>query len=239
MESKNSIFSLGTKYNTNKIYHHGYHRYYEDFLLKYKKKKFNFLEIGMDVGKSLFLWRDYFPKAFIYGLEIKQEYIDKNIFVIKGDQSSLKDLKKLVSITNKCNVIIDDGSHVPEHQLISFNYLFKHCLSEDGIYIIEDIETSYWRKDKKAKLYGYNIDSGYDSKNNIVNIFRDIVPIVNREFISKENKKNLIKKSRLTEYCINNISSIMFGMNCIIIKKISNYEKKKFTNRKYRYKKFI
>jgi len=122
----------------------------------------------MDTGESLNLWRDYFPKANIYGLEINQEYKNDKIYVMKGNQNKINDLKKLVEITKECDVILDDGSHVPSHQLKSFNYLFENCLKKGGVYIIEDIETSYWKREKGAKLYGYNINAGFNSKNNIV-----------------------------------------------------------------------
>ena len=42
----------------------------------------------------------------------------------------------------KVELIVDDGSHVPEHQILSFNFLFKNLLSPGSTYIIEDIETS-------------------------------------------------------------------------------------------------
>ena len=229
------MYALGKIHYTDKIHHHGYNRFYEDYLNKYRKKKFNFLEIGMDYGESMKLWRDYFKNANIFGLEIQQEYKDERIMVVKGDQSNLTDLKNLVKITKKCDVILDDGSHVPEHQLISFNYLFEKCLSEGGVYIIEDIETSYW---KKGNLYGYPINSGPNSNNNIVNIFKEILPIVNREFLVESEKEKLYNKY-INNYALDNISSINFGMNCIIIKKMSKFEKNKFFNRSYRFKKFL
>jgi len=233
------MYALGNKHKTDKIYHHGYHRFYEDVLNKYRKKKLNFLEIGMDTGESLNLWRDYFPKANIYGLEINQEYKNNKIYVMKGNQNKISDLKKLVKITNECEVILDDGSHVPSHQLKSFNYLFENCLKKGGVYIIEDIETSYWKREKGAKLYGYNINAGFNSKNNIVNIFQEIVPIVNREFLIQNAKNNLYSTKKISDYCLDHISSITFGMNCIIIKKMSKYEKDKFGDRDYRFGKYI
>ena len=229
------MYALGKIHYTDKIHHHGYNRFYEDYLNKYRKKKFNFLEIGMDYGESMKLWRDYFKNANIFGLEIQQEYKDERINVVKGDQSNLTDLKNLVKITKKCDVILDDGSHVPEHQLISFNYLFEKCLSEGGVYIIEDIETSYW---KKGNLYGYPINSGPNSNNNIVNIFKEILPIVNREFLVESEKEKLYNKY-INNYALDNISSLNFGMNCIIIKKMSKFEKNKFFDRSYRFKKFL
>ena len=233
------MYALGNKHKTDKIYHHGYHRFYEDVLNKYRKKKLNFLEIGMDTGESLNLWRDYFPKANIYGLEINQEYKNNKIYVMKGNQNKISDLKKLVKITNECEVILDDGSHVPSHQLKSFNYLFENCLKKGGVYIIEDIETSYWKREKGAKLYGYNINAGFNSKNNIVNIFQEIVPIVNREFLIQNAKNNLYSIKKISDYCLDHISSITFGMNCIIIKKMSKYEKDKFGDRDYRFRRYI
>lgn len=230
------MYALGKIHYTDKIHHHGYNRFYEDYLNKYRKKKFNFLEIGMDYGESMKLWRDYFKNANIFGLEIQQEYKDERINVVKGDQSNIIDLKNLVKITKKCDVILDDGSHVPEHQLISFNYLFEKCLSEGGVYIIEDIETSYW---KKGNLYGYPINSGPNSSNNIVNIFKEILPIVNREFLVKSEKEKLYNNKYINNYALDNISSLNFGMNCIIIKKMSKFEKNKFFDRSYRFKKFL
>ena len=132
---------------------------------------------------------------------------------MKGNQNKISDLKKLVKITNECEVILDDGSHVPSHQLKSFNYLFENCLKKGGVYIIEDIETSYWKREKGAKLYGYNINAGFNSKNNIVNIFQEIVPIVNREFLIQNAKNNLYSTKKISDYCLDHISSITFGSN--------------------------
>ena len=227
---------LGKIHKTDKIYHHGYDRFYEDFLYKYINKKFNFLEIGMHYGDSMKLWKDYFKYATIFGLEIKKEYKENRIHVVKGDQNKLEDLQKLIKITKKCDVILDDGSHVPEHQLFSFNFLFEHCLNYGGTYIIEDIETSYW---KKGQLYGYNINSGPNSKKNIVNIFRIILPIVNREFLTETEKNKIYKKKLVSKYVLDHISSINFGMNCIIIKKMTKEEKEKFGNRIDRFKHFL
>ena len=84
-------------------------------------------------------------------------------------------------------------------------------------------------------MYGYNIDAGYKSENNIVEIFKNILDIVNREFLSDENK-NFIKKYNKIDYDnLKYISMITFGANCIIIKKMTDYEYKKYGTRKYRF----
>lgn len=56
----------------NKIYHHGYHRFYDKYIKRDIKK---LLEIGIEDGKSVNLWLQYCPEATIYGLDINKEFI--------------------------------------------------------------------------------------------------------------------------------------------------------------------
>lgn len=227
------MYKLGIKHDTDKITHHGYHRFYDYFLKPIKNNKMNVLEIGVYKVNSIKLWLDFFKNANIYGIDINKIYFtDDRVQIFKGDQSNMNDLKKIVNKIGKCGFIIDDGSHVPKHQLDTFNYLFDKCLDYGGIYIIEDVETSYW---KKSKLYGYDIDAGYMDKNSIVEIFKDILDIVNSEFLTKENKEILQKKSKISYQNLKYISMINFGYNCIIIKKMTLEDYEKYGKRKYRY----
>src|SRR5262249_42029369 len=41
------------------------------------------------------------------------------------------------------DIIIDDGSHIPQHVIASFQALFP-LLADDGIYVIEDVQTTFW-----------------------------------------------------------------------------------------------
>lgn len=177
-----------------------------------------------------------FKKGNIYGMDIDYEYDHPKGKIYKGDQSSKEDLDKIISEIKEVTIIIDDGSHKPEHQLFTFNYLFKNLLNMDGIYIIEDIETNYW---KNSTLYNYKINAGYDKTNNIVKIFRDIVDIVNREFLLPENIEKIKKNSKIDFDNLKYISSITFGENCIIIKKMSKNEYKKYGTRKYRFSDYL
>lgn len=236
------MYAISKTVITDKVKYHGYHRYYEDFLNKYRDKKINFLEIGFWHGESAKLWLKYFKYANIYSLDSDIRFFEKykinndRFRYIKGDQGNLQDLDNVVKITGICDVILDDGSHLPKHQLISFNYLFENCLRDGGVYIIEDIETSYW---KKGDLYKNEINEGPNSRTNIVNIFRVILPIVNREFLNEKETKKIYDTKYVSKYVLDNISSLNFGMNCIIIKKMSIYEKQKFGNRPYRFSHFL
>lgn len=234
-EQKNSgMFQAGIKYRTDKLTHHGYERFYDYFLAPFRNKSINFFEIGVDKGRSLKMWNDYFTKAKIYGMDIEHGYMHEKGEVFKMDQSNINDLKSITNKLKQCHIIIDDGSHVPEHQLFSFNYLFNNLLNPGGIYIIEDIETSYWRK---SDLYGYPIDAGFNEKNNIVKIFRKITDIVNREFLTEKALNKIKSYDKINFENLKHISFIMFGQNCIIIKKMSNDEYKKYGERKYRFDK--
>ncbi len=71
------------------------------------------------------------------------EDADKNILVEIGDQADVKFLDSIAKKYGAFDVIIDDGSHVCKHQYASFNCLFEH-LKSGGIYIVEDVCTSYW-----------------------------------------------------------------------------------------------
>lgn len=232
VDNPKNMFQAGIPYKTDKITHHGYERFYDYFLHSFKYKHFHFFEIGIDSGRSLKMWNDYFVNAKIYGMDIDHEYEHKKGKIFKGDQSKKKDLDMIINEIKTSDFIIDDGSHVPEHQLFTFNYLFDKLLNYGGIYIIEDIETSYW---KKSELYGYKINSGYEKKNNIVEIFKNIVDIVNREFLTKKDVEKIKKYNQIHFENLKYISFIMFGQNCIIIKKMTKKEYEKYGNRKYRF----
>jgi hypothetical protein len=222
------FYKIGNKAGTDKIYHHGYHRFYDKYIKRDIKK---LLEIGIDDCKSVNLWLQYCPEATIYGLDINKEFINGKLIVYKGDQSSTGDLEKLVSHTgNDIDVIIDDGSHIPEHQLFSFNKLFSH-VKPGGVYIIEDIETSYW---KKNGLYGYQTRYGKDHNMNIINIFRDVLHLLNREFMNIDDINQISSKCPISLDNIDAISSITFCQNCIIICRKELYEYQ-YVNRSYRF----
>ena len=229
------MYKVGIQYKSDKIIYHGYNRFYDYFLVPLRNMSINVLEIGVYKGRSIKMWNDFFTNAKIYGLDIDEEYTHEKGKVIKGDQSDINVLMKLSKEIGKCMVIIDDGSHVPEHQLIGFNYLFENCLEFGGIYIIEDIETSYWGN---GELYGYTVKAGIKKKNNIVRIFKKIVDIVNREFLLEENIA-IIKKSQIKFENLKYISMITFGSNCIIIKKMTLDEYERYGTRKYRFAEFL
>jgi SAM-dependent methyltransferase len=110
------------------------------------------LEIGVDKGASLLLWKRYFgPGAKIVGIDVLAECVKYDnprnaIFVRIGSQADPKFLAAITAEFGPFDLVIDDGSHVASHQIAAFNSLFDEGLATDGIYLIEDVETAYWGK---------------------------------------------------------------------------------------------
>ena len=109
------------------------------------------LEIGVDQGGSLRLWRRYFenPDTVIVGIDIdptctRFDLSLENVHVRIGDQADGAFLQIVTSEFGPFDIIIDDGSHHSRHLIQSFNHLFAHALKDDGIYVAEDLHANYW-----------------------------------------------------------------------------------------------
>ena len=234
--SRDEIKLAGDLSGTDKVTHHGYERFYSDFLNRSKICN-QILEIGYGEGKSIKFWKQIFPNSFLNIIDLVKSEIGKGYQVFKCDQSSLKDLKKIEKElgSRSIDLIIDDGSHIPEHIILTFNLFFKSLLNENCTYIIEDIETSYWTN---SECYGYPTNYGIDSKKSIVNSFFVLTHWLNREFLREKQKNNLEKKIKSIGFnidTVNSIRSITFGHNCICINKNSK-DDLKYLDRDYRWK---
>jgi hypothetical protein len=209
-----SFKELNELHGSDKVSYHGYHFFYTHFLEKFRYDNFNMLEIGYGGGLSLKSFVEYFPKADITIMDINEELIHSDrCRVVKGDQSNIEDLDNIIKNIKKAKFIIDDGSHNPQHQFDTFNYLFKNLLQPGGVYIIEDIELSYWNPE--STLYGYK--SGYF---NLLDSFKKYQEMINSEFTGVKNYLD--------------ISTITYAQNCIIITKRTEEEKLYF-DRIYRF----
>ena len=111
---------------------------YQAHFAKYVDKPVRVLEIGVDHGGSLQLWKEYFgPKARITGIDIDprcKEYEEPQIDVLIADQTEAG----LAGM--RFDIVIDDGSHIPAHQVATFENLWW---STAGVYLIEDCHTGY------------------------------------------------------------------------------------------------
>jgi hypothetical protein len=60
------------------------------------------------------------------------------------DQEDRVALEKRFKDEPPFDIILDDGGHMPNQQMRSFEGLFP-LLHPNGVYIVEDIQTSYWK----------------------------------------------------------------------------------------------
>lgn len=122
---------------------HGYVEHYEKHFASIRDRVQNVLEIGVKKGESLRLWKEFFPNAHIYGIDIALHcQPEERISLFKADQSSISDLKKFLNKVNvEFDIIIDDGGHSMGQQQTSLKILYPH-VKGDGFYVIEDLHTS-------------------------------------------------------------------------------------------------
>lgn len=124
-----------------------YFAVYEQLLGRFRGTPVRMLEIGVQFGGGLELWRRYLgPDATLFGIDINPECAgraDPPTEVRIGSQDDPAFLRAVVEEMGGVDVVLDDGSHVATHQRASFEALWP-LLAEGGVYIIEDLHTAYY-----------------------------------------------------------------------------------------------
>jgi hypothetical protein len=218
------FLKLTALYPSDKWTTHNFQKPYYNHFSAFRKLPLKMLEIGVggyldesakytknDLGgESLRFWKAYFPNGHIYALDIedKSALNEDRITIFRGDQSDPDTLTKLNSTTGGFDIVIDDGSHINSHVLTSFKTLFP-LLSQNGIYVVEDCQTSYWDFDS----YGGNFED-LNSKETIMGYFKHLADGINHaEFPQSFHEPT---------YFDLNIESIHFYHNIIFIHKGDN-----------------
>lgn len=183
VSEKKDLTLMAKEYGTDK-YDHGYPKYYEKHL---PQKVDQFLEIGVWQGASIRMFKDYyngegeftamdtFGNGVIQPVQLKEFGVES----IVGSQS---DEKVLESITKMFNVIVEDGSHHSDEQIITFKRMFLNNITPGGVYVCEDLcccKEEYWWRGK--------VD-GYD--NTLVAVFKKFIDggtLVSQYFTQEEH----------------------------------------------------
>lgn len=183
-----------------------YYRYYPFFCEQFRAlPDFTMLEIGLDQGGSLVLWRRYFhEKAHIHGTDIapKQHFGGHRTRIFQAAQTNMTALQamldqlqpppsaaRLVGATQPFHLIVDDASHFPSDTIASFEYLFLHGLLPGGVYSLEDLATSYdMMHYTRFGLYNHMGREwwpvGRTGELSVINYFKEMADLVNRRFES-------------------------------------------------------
>lgn len=136
-------------YCTDKSENPHYLRDYEALFADIASKEVRLLELGVDKGGSLLMWRDFFERGTIVGLDLNPAEVDDptgRIHTYRGRQEDTDLLSRIAreQAPDGFDIIIDDCSHIGELTRTSFWHLFQHHLKPGGIYAIEDWGTGYW-----------------------------------------------------------------------------------------------
>ena len=122
---------------------------YERLFAAIRYDPLRILELGVNRGESLLVWRDYFSNAVIVGIDIRDRpqaiAEEPRIHFVKGSQDDPKTLDAAAAFSGRpFDIIIDDASHIGYLTKRSLYYLFPRWLKAGGYYVIEDIGAAFW-----------------------------------------------------------------------------------------------
>ena len=208
------LTQIGLECGTDKATEHRYTQHYERHLEHLRDEEFTLLEIGIggyfeegEGGESLRMWKRFFQKAHIIGLD----FIDKRfvarprISVYVGDQTDEVILRRIFEENDPIAVVIDDGSHHPEDVRRTFGIVFP-LLQDGGVYVIEDVQTSYWPK------WGGSLDR--QSTTSTMALVKDLVDGLNWvEFLDEDYTPSFSDLHVRAVHCYHNLVIIEKGLN--------------------------
>jgi len=158
-----------------------YFEIYDRHLSRFRGTDVHVVEFGVAHGGSLQMWKRYFgPKAKLYGIDIIphcKKLEEEQISICIGDQQDREFLKSLRKKIPRIDVLIDDGGHKMEQQINTFEELFP-CISKDGVYICEDLHTSYW------PAWG----GGYKKSGTFIEYSKNFIDYINAWYSEQESQ---------------------------------------------------
>lgn len=141
-----TLDSIGLKHGTDKASsYHNYLESYELFFAPLRERQLTVLEIGVFNGASLKTWEEYFPAANVIGVDImaaSKRYERGRVTIALADQSNVEELTCIAIKHGPFDIIIEDGSHMWNHQITTLRTLFPF-VKNGGLYIVEDLQTNY------------------------------------------------------------------------------------------------
>jgi hypothetical protein len=209
-----SLTELAEHFGTDKSGMHFYTPHYERHFGHLRRERFTLLEIGIGGyirdrkgGASLRMWKYFFPNAQVVGLDIEDKSFVRapRIDTYQGSQDDESLLRRIVEEKGPVKVVVDDGSHRPEHIRKTFQVLFP-LLEDGGIYAIEDIQTSYWPE------WGGSEDR-HDPTTTMA-LVKDLVDGLNyEEYVDESYEPTYTDLNVVAVHCYHNLVFIEKGRN--------------------------
>lgn len=149
--SSNNLNDIGVKYGTDKAsirvlknkitFGHDYLRHYEKIFSSMKCEEVKLCEYGCGKGYSLKMWKEYFKKGNIVGIDVNEftsNYSEDRIDVIIGNATDNIVQQKLRNLYGEFDIFIDDASHAWGDIRITLENSWE-LLRHGGYYVLEDI----------------------------------------------------------------------------------------------------
>jgi len=199
---------------------HNYCEKYANYLPFERYNKMTIMEIGVLNGQSVKTWKDYFYRSDIIGIDINpdcKQYEDDKIRIEIGSQDDGEFLQSVKEKYGLFDIILDDGSHMNNHVIYSFEHLFD-SIKSGGLYIVEDCATSYWE----------DWGGGFRKETTMMEYFKRLCDDINFRGVMNFNKPNVHARredwcsetvSREQPDCRTDIESITFLNGIILIRK--------------------
>lgn len=223
---------LARLFGTDKDASHFYTQHYHQHFRALRSKPINLLEIGIggfddpkQGGHSLRMWKAYFPHGRINGIDLyeKSSHEEERIRTFAGSQVDEAFLRRVIDEIGTPDIIIDDGSHRSEHVIASFKFLFP-LLAPNGIYAVEDLQTSYWGVGSE-KTGDWDGSSDLQAPHTSMNFLKSLVDCLNYEEFTQEAYQ--------PSYFDRNIVGVHFYHNLAFFQKGKNAEGSNVLGKRY------
>ena len=135
--------------NEGRLIHKWQHYFeiYDRHFSRFRGTPVNIVEFGVSQGGSIQMWKHYFgASANIFGIDINpncKQFEEPGVNIFIGDQEDRSFLQSVAGQIPAIDILIDDGGHTMRQQIATFEELFP-CITPNGVYLIEDLHTSYW-----------------------------------------------------------------------------------------------
>lgn len=178
-----------------------YFEIYDRYFSRYRGTDVSVIEFGVAHGGSLQMWKHYFgPKARIYGVDINphcKKLEEEQIEIFIGSQEDRGFLKSVADAIPEIDILIDDGGHKMSQQINTFEVFFPR-IDKDGIYLCEDIHTSY-----RPKAGG-----GYKKKGSYIEYTKDFIDFIHA-WHTREPKKLSVSDFTRSAYAVHYYTGVV------------------------------
>lgn len=192
---------------------HDYGPIYEEHFWSRRLEPVSVVELGVWKGDSLRAWKEYFPSARIFGIDRDPKPNIPGVKIAQIEQTDDNLIGNFGDLQGPFDIIIDDASHISSKTIRSFQLLWPH-LKPGGIYVIEDLQTSYdpvhyGHKEASVDPRHQPLPDGWRDTQTAMQFCKSLADEVNAGLYEEKYRLGF------------NISRVTFGLNICFITKAS------------------